>query len=306
MGIYLKYSGMDLAHSDIECQLFGCEDAVAKVRWADRLCADLPAALVLNTCQRLEVYGTRLALPAEAPVTERFAGTVAVERLARIAAGLESRIPGEFEVLGQVRAAYKRFRAHPQWHASPLDALFQKALAAARQARRKSGIDQMATSVAALAVHRLTRQIAPGESVAVIGTGSLAGSVARRLAKQERHPIKIASRCPVRAGNLAGQLGACGASLSDLVDLLEGVSAVITATGAPHPVLRSTHVANSRRPLYIVDLSVPRDCHPELDEDPSVIQIPLESIEGEALINMDERRQRAAKAAAIIAEAVRG
>lgn len=286
----------------IGCHVLHCEDPVQKVHWADRLCADLPGALVLNTCQRLEVYGPASLTIPDAPVVESWQGVAALERLARIAAGLESRILGELEVLGQVRVAYKRFRNKPDWRASNVDGLFQKVLSVARKARRESGIDRMVISVASLAVQGLAQHVQNGEAIAVIGTGSLASSVARHVVKRGGYGIRIASRCPERAEGLADQLGASAASLSELSPLLQGVSGIIAATGAPHPVLLPEHVAGCRRPLYIVDLSVPRDCHPDLDKDSSIVRIPLEQIEREASGNLEERGQRAEMAATLIRE----
>ncbi len=277
---------------------------MSKVQWADRLIAELPGALVLNTCYRLEVYGPETVSMNDAPIGEVYEGVEALERLTRIAAGLESRILGELEVLGQVRAAYKRFQTSPMGAPSNLDGIFQKVLSVARKARRESGIDQLVTSVASLAVSRIARSVQPGEPIAVIGTGSLAGSVARHIIKRSNNPVRIASRCPVRAGDLADRLGVSSASLSDVANLLDGVTGIIAATGAPHPVLLPEHLIRCCRPLYIVDLSVPRDCHPDVDTDQSIIRIPLQQIEEEAGGNWDERRRRAEIAAAIVREAV--
>lgn len=289
---------------NFNCHVLGCEDPVAKVQRADQLVAELPGALVLNTCYRLEVYGAESLSLSDAPVVGTYQGVEAMERLARIAAGLESRIVGELEVLGQVRAAYKRFRSRPGWETLHLDGIFQKVLSAARKARRESGIDQLVTSVASLAVSSIANHVQPGEPIAVIGTGSLAGSVARHIVKRGGHPVRIASRCPVRAENLADQLGGAGACLTDLSRLLSGVGGIISATGAPHAVLLPEHVAGCSRPLYIVDLSLPQDCHPDLDSDLSIIRISLQQIEEEAGGNWDERRRRAEIASTIVREDV--
>lgn len=284
----------------IGCHVLHCEDPVTKVKWADRLCAELDAALVLNTCQRLEVYGAALRPLPGVTVAEVQQGTAAIERLARIAAGLESRILGELEVLGQVRMAYKHFRSSPQWRESNVDRVFQKVLSIARKARRESGIDRNVTSIASLAGQRIAQHVPDGQPIAVIGTGSLASSVARHLVKRSRSPVRIASRCPVRAGELAESLGVDSGCLSELTGMLAGVAGIVCATAAPHPVLFLEHLQACQRPLFIVDLSVPHDCHPDIEQDTSVIRIPLEQIEQEAFVNMDERHKRAEIASAII------
>lgn len=258
--------------------------------------------LLLSTCQRLEVYGPEgLELPG-VPVGEAARDRVAFERLARIAAGLESRVLGELEVLGQVRDAYNDFRARFGAGHRGLDRSFQAALALARRARKESGIDRQMTSLGGLACRELLGRVPAGRPLAVIGAGSLASSVVRHLGRRGKSPVRVSSRCPRDAARLAGRIRGFSAGLQELSRLLDGVAGIITATAAPHPVLYAEHLGGTARPLYIIDLGVPPDCSEDVPPLPGVHYVGLEEIEHRAQGNAEQRRQRAAIAAEIIRE----
>ncbi len=270
-----------------------------------RLRAHRGRLLLLDTCQRLELYGgpDLDALEAE-PVAERWEDAAAFERIARIAAGLESRILGELEVLGQVRHAYKQYRnARPQ--GCSLDRFFQDALALARRARRESGIDRNLISLAALAARELMACVPSSANVAVVGAGSIAASVARYLNKRGRYPVRVASRCPQRAAELALTAGGFGVGLDELAPLLSGVSGIITATAAPHPVLYEHHLRDAARPIHIIDLGEPPDCDEHVLALADVHYTGLRTIEEKAQINTAERVASAEQAALIIKHGAR-
>lgn len=256
--------------------------------------------LILNTCQRLEYFSCRAECVPELRTSQEWKDAVAFERLARIAAGLESRILGELEILGQVRTAYKDFRQSLRPDCCNLDRLFQDALALARRARRESGIDRNLTSLSALAARELLARVPVGEPIAVIGSGSIAGSVARYLGKRGKSPVRVTSRCPERAMTLALEVGGFGGGLDNLDHLLDGVAGIITATAAPHPILYPEHIRGARRPLAVVDLGVPPDCHNDIGTMDGVEYIGLELIESKAQVNTQDRRERAEIAAQII------
>lgn len=275
--------------------------ATAAALLAERLAG---RGLVLNTCQRLEWYAfvepEGLDLPGR-----RWSGVEAFERLARIAAGLESRLVGELEILGQVREAYRRFRELGGRDDQVLDRVFQDALALARRARRESRIDESMTSLATLAVRRLLHDVSVKDPIAVIGSGSLATSVARRLARQGACAIRVAGRCPENALRVAAQCGGFAGGFDALASLLEGVRGIVCATAAPHPVLYARHLSGAGRPLCIVDLGAPPDCADDVTRLDEVTIVPLRDIEAMAQLNLDERRRRAEIAARIVAAGAR-
>lgn len=256
--------------------------------------------LILSTCQRLECFGFTIPTIDSIAVRNQWMNAEAFERLARIAAGLESRILGELEVLGQVRTAYKQFRETGGASQSRLDRIFQDVLSLAREARRDSGIDKNLTSLGALAAREILDRMPDTTAAAVVGSGSLAGSVARYLTKRGRCTVRVMSRCPENALTLAMEIGGFGAGLDDLAPLLNGVSAIVTATAAPHPLVYSHHLEGTAKPLVIVDLGVPPDCSPDVAALPDVTYVSLAQIEEKAQINSEDRRKAAAIAATII------
>lgn len=276
------------------------EPSLERTRVVQQLRDQSAPLLVLDTCQRLEVFGTGDACASEVPVDTCWKDHTAFERLARIAAGLESRILGELEVLGQVRAAYKDFRSRAGEDHRHLDRFFQDALALARRARRESGIDQQMTSLSGLAGREILERVDTGGPIAVIGTGSLASSIIRYLGKRGESPIRVSSRCPDNAMTLARTVGGFGSGLTDLAHLLDGVEGIVTATAAPHPVVYPEHIDRTSSSLHIVDMGVPPDCHEDVLVDPRVQYVGLEGIEGRARGNTAERERRAEIAAAII------
>jgi glutamyl-tRNA reductase len=256
--------------------------------------------LVLNTCQRLECFGYEIPDDPRWRITARWEANEAFERMARISAGLESRVIGELEVLGQVRSAYKLFRVVTNGNVKVLDRIFQDALALGREARRISEVDRNLTSLSALSARTLMKHIPATAPVAVVGTGSLASSVARYLNKRGNHPVRITSRCPLNAYLLASELGGFSSAMDNLDHLFNGVAGIISATAAPHALIYPQHLENAARPLTIIDLGEPADCHSSVLELPDITYVSLIEIERKAHINTEDRLRRADIAARIV------
>lgn len=269
-------------------------------------CAD--PVLVLNTCQRLETFG-RVAVSSVEDLEdlqvqcEAQAAAAVVRRLARIAAGLESRILGELEILGQVRQAYKEFSARFGKEDPKLDRLFQKALALARKARRESGIDQNVTGLAALTARRVIASVPEDATVTIVGSGSLAKGVARYLGKRSKLPVRVSSRCPENAMKLAMEVGGFSSGLEDLVPMLADARVIVSATAAPHPLIFSEHVPPRAGGRLILDLGEPPDCAEEVRVRKDIEYVGLLEIEAMAQTNTADRVERAAVAARLIDEA---
>jgi glutamyl-tRNA reductase len=262
--------------------------------------APASSMLVLDTCQRLECFGANVPRLDAIRVTRSWEDVGAFERLARIAAGLESRVLGELEILGQVRAAYKRFSGRREDADVALDRVFQDALALARKTRRTSGIDRNLTSLSGLAGREILNRIPSSAPVAVVGSGSLAGSVARYFRKRGDSPIRISSLCHDHAMSLAAKVGGFGAGIDHLAPLLKDVAGIVTATAAPHPVVYPHHLAAAHRPLLIIDLGEPPDCQHEVPALPDIHYVGLREMEGKANFNADDRRARSGVAARIL------
>lgn len=258
--------------------------------------------LVLDTCQRLETVGDCVPRHGQIRVLRSWLNESAFERLTRIAAGLESRILGELEILGQVRTAYRCFRKCAAGNHRRFDRILQESLALARKARRESGIDRNHTSLGALAAREMTSRVERGALLAVIGSGSLASSVARHLHQCGGAPLRVASRRAERAEELASAVDGDYGGLDRLSDLLTGVVGIVTATSAPCPVLYPCHLIRAARPLTIVDLATPSDCSEDISHMSAVEHVGLPVVEQKVRNNSAVRRECAETAAQIVSE----
>ena len=261
--------------------------------------------LVLDTCQRFEVYGYDTPVLGEGfEIVDTYTELDAIEHFARIAAGLESRTLGELEIMGQVRTAYKMFHAHHGKRATMLDRIFQEGVSLGRRARKLSGIDSNLTSLGALAAREVVDRMGPNDPVAVIGSGSLASNVARYLGKRGKMPIRVASRCPDNALKLAMECGGFATGLDNLAHLLDDVAGVITATAAPHPILFPEHLKDTREKLLVIDLGEPPDCCTSIRNMDRVDYRDLLEIESRSQSNTEERRRCSDRAGELIKQMV--
>ena len=258
-------------------------------------------AAVVSTCNRTELYltGSPARSPEPAPGNvapiwaahcgldaetlaaggETRKGLSVCEHLFRVAAGLESRLIGEAEILGQVRRAYDI--ACGAGTAGPaLHAVFQKAIANARHARAASGLSEAGGTLGSVAV-RLSRGVfesLAGKHVVCIGAGEVIEAVVRRLARQQPGRLTLVNRTPARADELAAGLRADPtlpgtvtfetAAWDRLDDACLSGDLLVSATGSPDLVLdaaRMRRLARRRRgqPWLLLDLAVPRDIAPE-------------------------------------------
>lgn len=217
-----------------------------------------PGRLALVTCERFEIYlcGRELSVPErlEAPFRV-LSGDAAAERLLRVAAGLESRLKGERQILRQVRAAF--LEAAEQAALDPvLHALARAALHAGKRVRIETDLGRRAPSVVTLAVRRLEHEIGGlrGRSVLVVGTGVLGVEVAKALHAQGLGRLFVASHDARRATSLAARVDGEGLGRSEIATRLPPVDAVVACTNGPVALGSS---GGSRGPLAIVDLGAP-------------------------------------------------
>jgi glutamyl-tRNA reductase len=245
--------------------------------------------LILSTCNRTEVYsvaeGTTLSQPAVdflrsranisdtelSPYIYSFWNDAAVAHLFRVAAGLDSMIIGEFEILGQVKNSLEEAeRAGMVGH--PLRTLLHQGLRVGRQVREKTGISKNALSVSSVAVDLAARVIGDLSSsrALVIGTGEAGRLVAKALKERGVTQITVTSRSYEKATDMAKSLGGGSVDIGSLGHELSVCDIAISCTGAPHFILdpktlENTMSARSNRPLVIIDIAVPRDVDPGVE-----------------------------------------
>lgn len=285
--------------------------------------------VVLSTCHRTEIY----------VVAERFHGAVqdirhfltelafappedfsdhlytyfdeaAAAHLFRVAAGLDSVVVGESEVLGQVRQAWEQARTEGATGAR-LDALFRHAVVTGKRARSETAIARGTTSVAQAAVAMATARLGSlsDAQVLVLGTGEMGEGMAVALSGAGAADVLVANRTWDRALALAARVGGRAVQLSGLVDALTEVDVVLTSTGAPSLVVEQADLvpvmaARSERPLLIVDVAMPRDIDPAAGDLPGVTLLDLNDLRAFAESGLDERRREIPQVRAIVEEEV--
>jgi len=273
-------------------------------------------ATAIVTCNRLEVYAE----------VDRFHGSVedvsgllvaraqqsteallphlyvhydegAVSHLFQVAAGLDSMVVGEGQILGQTRDALRI--GQEQGTVGPaLNTLFQQALRVGKRAHSETEIDRAAPSLVSAALERSTTPVA-GARALVVGAGAMASLAVAHLSRGGAGSIAVLNRTAARAERLAGEYAATSLPLSSLAGELVGADIVISCTGAPEPQVRLADVVTARgasdRPLTLIDLALPHDIDPALGELPGVELINLaglaEELRGlEATAGVDDVR----------------
>jgi len=284
-------------------------------------------ALLLSTCNRTEVYAVAAdAADAEAAVREEvqrsrggdslgpgdhryeLRGRDAARHLLRVAAGLDSMVLGEKQVLGQVKTAVALAR-EAEATGPLLDRLAEAALHAGKRVRTETAIDVGAMSVASAAVKVATRVLGDlrGRRVLVVGAGETGRLAARHFAKERPAALLVANRTLERARALAAEVRGEAVPLDGVADVLSHVDVVVSATRAPGFVIAANTVAaamraRGSRPLVVVDLAVPRDVEPAAGETAHVFLHTIDALRAMVDEGLDGRRREVPKAEAIVEE----
>jgi glutamyl-tRNA reductase len=297
-------------------------DPAGAAAFAQRLSGELEA-VCLSTCNRTELYvaGTdgdalqgraaaallELAGLEEAelfPVLYRLRDEAAALHLFRVAAGLDSLVPGEGEILGQVRGAFEAGAPGPL-----LDHLFRQALHVGKKVRTQTAIAESPASVpsaaAALAQHVFGDLT--GRRVLVVGAGETGEGAARNLVARGATIACVANRTPERAQALAERFGAVAATLDELEARLADVDVVVACTSAPGTILGRAELERVQRarrgaPLFLVDLAVPRDFDPAINDIDGCYLYNVDDLQAVVAQTLAGRRQEAARAEGIVAQ----
>jgi glutamyl-tRNA reductase len=275
-------------------------------------------AVCLSTCNRTELYlaeesadaaegkaeAALLALEEElGPALYRLRDEAAALHLFRVAAGLDSMVPGEGEILGQVRAAHDAGATGPI-----LDRLFRDALHAGKKARTETAIGESPASVSSAAA-ALAEQVfgdLSGRAVLVIGAGETGELAVKSLVARGASIAFVANRTLERAEGLTRQYGGEPLALEEVADRLDRVDVVVSSTTAPgwtltrEAVARTLH-ARKGRALFLIDVAVPRDLEPAIHKLDGCYLYDIDDLEAVVAETLAGRRREAERAEAIVA-----
>src|SRR5262249_31096861 len=197
-------------------------------------------------------------------VAYRMHDEAAAVHLFRVSAGLDSLVPGESEILGQVRAAFDAARPGPF-----LDRVFRQALELGRRVRAETAIGESPASVPAAAA-ALAQQVfgdLTGRRVLLVGAGRIGELAAGSLSARGASIAYVANRSVDAARELAGRFGGEAVSLDELPAKLGEVDVVLASTGAPATLIGAADLpARHKRPLFFIDIAVPPPLHPPLPQ----------------------------------------
>ena len=275
----------------------------------------LHEAAIISTCNRVEIYVLTSNLTAARagvrqfvheyhrltdsvdPHLYEFADHDCVTHLLEVTCGLDSMVLGETEILGQVKDAYDA--AQKAGATGPaLNRLFQKTFSATKHIRTNTAITRGSTSVASVAVDlagKIFRDLATC-TVMVIGTGQMSEATAKALHSRGAGTILVCSRSHDRAEALAGQLGGRAIGYDDWPAEFPGMDIVIGATTAPHPIITREKLIplmklRHQKPLFLIDIGVPRDIERACDELDNVYVYDIDDLQQIAQENLAARER---------------
>jgi glutamyl-tRNA reductase len=271
-------------------------------------------AVIISTCNRVEYYvaaqdgglGMRAitdfvaSRTGQAPPESAFFGLRGMEgvrHLFRVVSGIESMVLGETEILGQVKKAYQAAQASGATSRN-LNKLFQRAFNVAKEVRTKTSITRGAVSVGSAAVELAEKIFGDlgACKVMVLGAGETAEMTARALQSRGARAIFVSNRTYERAAALAEMLGGKAIHFDEWEKEFDGLDILIGSTGAPHAVVTAPKLLplmgrRQDRPLFCIDLAVPRDFEPAVNELEGVYLYDIDALQGIAEQSMEVRRQ---------------
>lgn len=297
-----------------------------------RLCSypGVKEGVLLSTCNRVEVYSvvdevesgygriqefladTHLALSSEqlTPHLYWHTGDRAIAHLFRVAASLDSMVIGESQILGQLKDAFEVALAHKTTGVI-MNKVVKKAISVAKRVRTETKISEMAVSVSYAAVE-LAKKIFSNleeKTVLLVGAGEMAKLAARHLIAQGVRHVRITTRTPQHAIDLAAKFGGTPVPFDQFKDEMASADIVLVSTGAAHYLISAEDVHRAvkermNRPMFLIDISVPRNIDPAIRHIDNAFLFDIDDLKHRVEQNRAERVQEAEKAERMVVEEV--
>jgi glutamyl-tRNA reductase len=289
-----------------------------------KLRGNLSEVVLLSTCNRVEIYGVSpwihgvvhrlfqeltnsdLDFTPHLYVKE---GAEAAQHLFSVASGLDSMVIGETEITGQVKTAYQAAK-DAGLTGKMMNRLFQTALQVVKQIRTNTAIGRGATSVGSVAVElaeKVFDRDLSEKTVMILGAGKMGEACVKHLAKRGAKTVLVSNRSFERAEKLAAEFGGRAVRLEDSSAAMIEADILVSSTGSPDIVLKREDVAailpaRGNRPLVLVDIAVPRDIDPAVQELANVFLYDIDDLEAVVRENTKNREQELSFCHQIIAE----
>ncbi len=300
-------------------------DAMEKPLQQLLACPQISEALIVSTCNRVELYA--VSRQADAAVNEmkqfladfhnldgeslrehlyHFEGIEAIRHVLRVSASLDSMVIGEPQILGQIKTAYA-YSCEFKTAGLILNRFLRKAFSTAKRVRTETEIASNAVSVSFAAVE-LARKIfdsLENKTVMLIGAGEMCELAAKHFINNGVSNVLVTNRTFSRAENLAEEFNGTAVSFENFQEQLHRADIVLSSTGAPDYVLGAKKlkaVCKLRRykPMFLIDIAVPRDIDPAANKLDGIYLYDVDDLQGVVQANLKERKKEAAKAEVII------
>lgn len=311
-----------------ECIAFS-EDEMATALESLRNQADIREVLLLSTCNRVEVLLVTDRQGAAVETAKHFIarfnqipisqfeeslyihrGDDAVRHIFRVAASLDSMVLGEPQILGQIKEAYRK-ATQEKTSGTVLNRLMHRTFFVAKRIRTETGIGDHAVSISYAAIE-LGRKIfgsLENKKVLLVGAGEMAELAVEHLIHNRVGSITVANRTFERAVALADRFGGSAIKFEELLDTIADVDIIITSTGSPEFILTRQQLKGlmrkrRNRPLFFIDIAVPRDIDPEINRLTNSYVYDIDDLKGVIEENIEDRQREAVKGERIVDEAV--
>ena len=289
------------------------------------LSGNITEMIILSTCNRIEIYAVsnqeifpeleiflseaRTVIRAEfTPHLSHRQDLDAARHLFNVAAGLDSQVIGEPQILGQIVSALELSRGQ-NMTGPVLNRLFQSAVHAGKRARTETGISRNPASVSSLAATLAEREVPSiaGTQVVILGAGEMAELAVEALRKRGANRILVVNRTLERAHVIADRWNAQVTTFENLEEALASADILIASTGAPHTILTVEMIekvmqARGQRPLVLIDIALPRDIDPEAATCPHVRLYDIDSLNAKLEGALAERMAEVPQVRSILEE----
>ncbi|WP_297511307.1 glutamyl-tRNA reductase [Flavobacterium sp.] len=321
-GINIKHNsfyaiGLSYKKADAETRGRFSLDAVAQAMLLQQARVEgIESLIVTSTCNRTEIYGFAqhpfqliklLCENSQGTVEEFqkvayvFKGSEAINHMFRVGTGLDSQILGDFEIISQLKTAFAQSK-DAQLVNTFLERLVNSVIQASKKIKTETEISTGATSVSFAAVHYIFKNVAhiSDKNILLFGTGKIGRNTCENLVKHTKHShITLINRTKDKAERLARKLNVIVKDYADLQLEIQNADVLVVATGAQNPTVDKA-ILNLKKPLTILDLSIPKNVNENVKEIPGVTLVHMDQLSQITDETLENRKQYIPAAEAII------
>jgi glutamyl-tRNA reductase len=286
---------------------------------------DITEAVIVSTCNRVEIYATTRDIAGGTARLKRFMadyhnipletlephlyshhGEAAIRHVFRVASSLDSMVVGEPQILGQIKTAYG-YAAEFKSSGIILNRFLHKAFSVAKRVRTETKIASSAVSVSFAAVE-LAKKIfgdLSDKTVMLVGAGEMCELAAKHFLNNGVRGVMVTNRTFERAVKLAEEFDGKPVQFGELFDVLHKADIILSSTGAPHFIIGPKDVEEvirrrKQKPMFFIDIAVPRDIDPKVNDVENVYLYDMDDLQGVVASNLQQRAEEAKKAEAIV------